>query len=97
MTKDAKRITVGGLDKLRHAIGFHQVKAQGRTNRRFTAMRAHYNATIPDADMEQAKACGLVTLRKNEDGGYQYVLTREGIDFLSEVLECDISCALTRE
>ncbi|MEG0996694.1 MAG: hypothetical protein RR367_10530 [Clostridia bacterium] len=97
MTKDAKRITVSGVDKLRHAIGFHQSKAQGRTHRRFMAMRTHYSATIPDADMEQAKACGLVTLRKMEDESYRYVLTPEGIGFLGEVLECEITCACTKE
>ncbi len=89
-------MTVSGVDKLRHAIGFHQIKATGRTKRKFTAMRAHYNTTVPDADMEQAKGCGLVTLRKTEDGAYRYVLTQEGISFLSEVLECEITCAYTQ-
>ncbi|MDD3334119.1 MAG: hypothetical protein PHI98_01250 [Eubacteriales bacterium] len=97
MTREAKRLSVSGLDKLRHAIGFHQVKATGRTHRKFAAIRAHYNATVPDGDMEQAKDAGLVTLRKTEDGNYQYVLTQEGIAFLSEVLECEITCPYARE
>lgn len=97
MTTDVKCMTVSGLNKLRHAIGFHQIKASGRTKRKFTATRAHYSATVPDADMEQAKGCGLVTMHKTNDGTYQYVLTQAGIGFLSEVLECEITCTYARE